>query len=65
MRLILTRAAQRDLIEIGRTTQRTWGRQQRIIYLAALDKTFRLLAEYPEIGIDCTEIRLGYRKHPC
>lgn len=65
MAFALTRAAQRDLLDIGRSTQRTWGRQQRVIYLAAIDKTFHLLAEHPGIGTDCSEIRLGYRKHPC
>ena len=61
----LTRAAQRDLLDIGRSTQRSWGRQQRVLYLAVIDKTFRLLAEHPGIGIDCSEIRPRYRKHPC
>lgn len=65
MKLALTRAAQHDLLEIGRSTQRVWGKRQRVIYLEALDTTFRLLAEHPGIGTDCSEIRAKYRKHPC
>jgi toxin ParE1/3/4 len=65
MKFVLTQLARRDLLEIGRTTQQRWERQQRKTYLAEIDKSFRLLADHPGIGTDCREVHPGYRKHPC
>ncbi len=45
-----------------RDVQETWGRLQRNKYLAELDKSFHRLAEEPELGRSCDEIRKGYRK---
>jgi toxin ParE1/3/4 len=58
----LTAQAKEDLKSIGRYTQETWGQVQRNKYLAALDKSFHRLAETPELGRSCDEIREGYRK---
>jgi toxin ParE1/3/4 len=58
----LTNRAKADLQEIGRYTQETWGREQRILYLGLLDASFHQVAENPLIGKDCGEIRAGYRK---
>lgn len=58
----LTEQAKKDLKSIARYTQETWGRIQRNKYLAALDKRFHRLAETPELGRPCDEIREGYRK---
>lgn len=39
-----------------------WGKKQRNIYLKQFDESFWLLAENPDIGKTCDEIRIGYRK---
>jgi len=59
---VLTNRAKYDLKEIGRYTQKTWGRDQRDVYLRMLDLSFHQLAENPLIGNDCSEIRPGYLK---
>ena len=60
----VTRKARDDLIAIGRFTQARWGKHQRNLYLKQLDDAFKLLAEKPGAGRDCSEIRPGYRKFP-
>lgn len=59
---VLTNRAKFDLKEIGRYTQKTWGRDQRNHYLRMLDIYFQQLAANPLIGNDCSEIRPGYLK---
>ena len=59
---LLTVAARNDLMNIGRFTAKRWGNQQRNKYLKQFDDTFRLPARQPEIGIDASEIKPGYRK---
>ncbi|WP_089939106.1 type II toxin-antitoxin system RelE/ParE family toxin [Candidatus Entotheonella palauensis] len=59
----LTRRAREDLRSIGRHTQAAWGREQRSRYLGRLDAAFRALAEFPEMGQACDDIREGYRKY--
>lgn len=61
---VLTQAAKNDLREIALFTQRRWGKDQRNAYLKQLDDTFWLLAENPDIGKSCDEIRQSYRKFP-
>lgn len=58
----LTARAKEDMKSIARYTEKTWGRLQRNKYLAALDKRFHRIAEEPELGRSCDEIREGYRK---
>jgi len=60
----LTKRALDDLREIGRYTQGRWGRQQRLTYLSYLDHCFRTLAENPNQGERCDQIRTGYGKYP-
>jgi toxin ParE1/3/4 len=60
----LTKQALEDLREIGRYTQERWGREQRRLYLALLDRCFLDLAENPNQGQRCDEVRTGYRKFP-
>jgi toxin ParE1/3/4 len=55
--------ARADLIEIGRYTQRTWGREQRNRYLAGLDEAFHLLSRDSHRGRSCDDIRQGYWKY--
>ena len=59
---LLTVAARNDLLNIGRFTVKRWGNPQRNKYLKQFDDTFRLLARQPEIGIDASGIKPGYRK---
>ena len=54
--------ARQDLLEIGRFTEREWGRTQRNHYLAQLDEAFDLIGANPQIGQACDEILSGYRK---
>lgn len=61
---VLTSAAKSDLKDIALFTQRRWGNTQRNIYLKQFDDSFWLLAENPDIGKSCDEIRYGYRKFP-
>lgn len=60
----LTQKAKEDLKGIAIFTQRRWGREQRNIYVKQFDESFWLLAENPDIGRSCDEIRLGYHKFP-
>lgn len=59
----LTDLAKSDLRSIGRYTQTTWGREQRNVYLTRLDECFHLLAQEPERGRACDDIRPGYRQY--
>lgn len=58
----LTNMAKADLKDIGRYTLNKWGREQRNHYLSILDACFSQLADNPSNGMDCSEIRSGYRK---
>lgn len=59
---LLTAAARKDVIDIGRFTAEKWGKRQRDKYLKQLDDTFRLLARQPETGRDAEDIKPGYKK---
>ncbi|WP_031437663.1 type II toxin-antitoxin system RelE/ParE family toxin [Methylobacter tundripaludum] len=58
----LTKQAKDDLKSIARYTQEIWGRDQRNKYLGILDNCFHLLADEPDLGVACNEIRKNYRK---
>lgn len=60
----LTVKAKEDLRDIAIFTTRRWGKEQRNIYMKQFDESFWLLAESPDIGKPCDEIRVGYRKFP-
>lgn len=60
----LTNKAKADLRYIALFTEHRWGRKQRNVYLRQFDATFGRLAENPELGKTCDEIRPGYRKFP-
>ena len=59
---LLTIAARKDLIDIGRFTTEKWGKRQRDQYLKQLDDAFKLLARQPEIGRDADDIKPAYKK---
>ena len=63
-KFVLTAKAKADLIKIAKYTQSTWGISQRNGYLKILDGTFQLLANEPELGLNCDYIREGYNKYP-
>jgi len=50
-----------DLKSIGRFTLKSWGREQRNIYLSKFDESFHRLAEQPYLGSARDDIRQGYR----
>ena len=50
-----------DLKSIGRFTLKSWGREQRNIYLSKLDESFHRLADQPHLGSARDDIRKGYR----
>ena len=58
---LLSEKALEDLKSIGRYTLKSWGREQRNIYLSKLDESFYLLAERPQLGSARDDIRNGYR----
>jgi toxin ParE1/3/4 len=63
-KFVLSTKAKSDLIKIARYTQLTWGTAQRNDYLKILDSTFQLLADEPELVINCDYIKEGYNKYP-
>lgn len=60
---ILTQKARDDLLSIGRYTRKQWGKAQQIRYLMQLDSAFQDLADKPDIGRACDDIREGYFKY--
>ncbi|WP_409526046.1 type II toxin-antitoxin system RelE/ParE family toxin [Nitrincola sp. MINF-07-Sa-05] len=58
---LLTAAARKDVINIGRFTAEKWGKRQRDKYLKQLDDAFKLLARQPDIGRDADDIKPRYK----
>jgi toxin ParE1/3/4 len=54
--------AARDLVGIAIYSQRHWGEAQAIRYVNALEDCCDRLAEHPELGRTCDEIRPGLRR---
>ena len=63
MLFYLTTKALEDFKEIGRYTQKTWGIKQRNFYLKQIDDVFYFIAEFPNRGQRCNDIRKGYLKY--
>ena len=57
-------AAETDLEDIWDYTAETWGPDQADDYVRGLARTFDLLAEFPEIARERTEIEPPVRCHP-
>ena len=51
------------MLSIGRYTLKQWGKAQQIRYLTQLDGAFHDLADKPDIGRACDDIRKGYFKY--
>ncbi|OAZ91403.1 type II toxin-antitoxin system RelE/ParE family toxin [Halomonas sp. G11] len=60
----ITPRARDDLKNIGRYTERQWGRSQRNIYLKDFEKRFHWLAENPLSGKHRADISEGYYSYP-
>jgi toxin ParE1/3/4 len=60
---ILKQKARDDLFAIGRYTRKEWGKAQQILYLTQLDRAFHALADKPDLGRSCNDIREGYFKY--
>jgi toxin ParE1/3/4 len=59
----LTNKAKTDLKNIARYTHQEWGISQRNFDLTQIDQAFYLLAQLPDHGRKCDDIREGYRKY--
>ena len=59
----LTQKARSDILSIGRYTRKQWGKTQQTRYLRQLDTAFHDLADKPDIGRACDDIREGYYKY--
>ena len=57
-----SRRAEADLIEIGEYTLRAWGEDQTIRYIDDLETCCQQLADNPELGRPCDNIRPGLRR---
>jgi toxin ParE1/3/4 len=60
-RLLLTRLAERDLIDIWAYTRERWDAVQADKYLDALDRAIHRLPANPELGVRRDYVRKGYR----
>ncbi|MEZ5494502.1 MAG: type II toxin-antitoxin system RelE/ParE family toxin [Pseudomonadales bacterium] len=60
----LTHKAKADLRAIALFTEKTWGREQRNLYLKQLDDAFHMLAQNTQAGKTCDDIKIGYKKFP-
>jgi toxin ParE1/3/4 len=58
----LSRRAEADLLGIGAYTLRTWGEDQALCYIDDLEACCRLLADNPELGRSCDDVRRGLRR---
>lgn len=55
----------RDVLKnIGRYTERQWGKNQRNAYLQDFEKRFRWLAENPQLGKHRSDVIEGYYSCP-
>lgn len=60
----ITPRARDDLKNIGRYTERAWGKAQRNHYLKSMETRFQWLAENPLLGKHRTDICEGYYSFP-
>ena len=59
----LTPAAELGLEEIALYTDETFGPNQTAAYMAGLNGSFELLAQFPGIGVACFELKPGLRRY--
>ena len=58
----LSKQAQAALIDIYDYSEAQFGRYQADAYLAGLERTFGLLADFPGIGQSADTLKAGYRR---
>jgi toxin ParE1/3/4 len=58
----LSRRAESDLLSIGSYTLESWGEAQFSRYLEKLESCCQAVAENPNLGRPCTDIRPGLRR---
>ena len=61
-RFRLSQLAQSQIRAIGRYTEREFGLYQAKAYHAGLERTFGLLADFPKMGADASELLVGARR---
>ncbi|MBZ5677661.1 MAG: type II toxin-antitoxin system RelE/ParE family toxin [Acidobacteriia bacterium] len=61
-RFRFTRRAEGDLVSIRIHALKTWGAEQTIRYVADLRACCQMLADNPEAGRACEDIRRGLRR---
>jgi len=59
---VLSGQADTDIEAIAVASLQRWGLAQAETYILGLHETFRMLAEFPDLGRDAGDIRPGYRK---
>jgi toxin ParE1/3/4 len=64
LKVRVTHRAREDLRNIGRYTERTWGKAQRNHYLKGIEARFQWLSENPLLGKHRTDICEGYYSFP-
>lgn len=62
LEILRSPSAEEDLIQIWIYTDEHWGEAQADDYLSAIEASLLRVAEHPEIGADCSDIREGYRR---
>lgn len=58
----LSRMAETDLLGIATYTLNTWGQDQTISYMNGLEACCRQIADKPELGRACDQVRPGLRR---
>ena len=61
--VILRPRALRDLEDIWDYTIANWGARQAESYVRQVNEAFEALAENPNLGRSCEQVRAGYRKY--
>jgi toxin ParE1/3/4 len=54
--------ADSKLVDIYTFTEATFGRYQADAYQSGFERTFGLLADFPRMGGDASELRAGFRR---
>jgi len=64
MNYVLSRLAQEDIGALLESSLAYFGEQQTQKYVSGLEYHLDLLTSRPELGVDVSEVREGYRKFP-
>ena len=61
-RYTYSKRAERDLISIYKDTAKTWGIAQADKYDTGLESAIQLLADNPDLGRSCDDIKTGFKR---